>query len=388
MLLRKLALLLVLLLTSACGGGGEADPDPASLIRSSTDSEPRPASNGNPQGASGSRGSSASTSGEPAATESSSLPVRVYRVSGRVVDDAISTTGELRANEEVDLRAEEEGRIVDLRFEEGQAVRKGELLVKINDADLVAEKRRLEVQRDLAQRREQRSRALLEEQTLSQDVYEEARGRLQVLEAQLEQVAAEIDKTEIRAPFAGVVGLRQVSKGSLINSSTTIARLQNLDPIKLDFSVPEKYAGELGAGDTVTFTVSGSDRTFEGKVYAVEPRIDPNTRTVQVRARAANKEFALFPGAFAKVRVVLNRQDGALMVPSIALIPGAQSTSVYVAKDGKAERRSVDVGKRTEDRVQILSGLEEGDRVIVSGIQQMRPDLDIEVLEAAEEPAP
>ena len=385
MLLRILPLVLVLLLTSACGEGGEADP--VSLMRPSTDSEPRKASSGSPEGAPSSQGASGTASKQPQAPKSSALPVRVYRVSGRVVDDAISTTGELRANEEVDLRAEDEGRIVDLRFEEGQAVRKDELLVKINDADLVAEQRRLEVQRDLALRREQRSRALLEEQTLSQDVYEEAKGRLQVLEAELEQVAAKIEKTEIRAPFAGVVGLRQVSEGSLINSSTTIARLQNLDPIKLDFSVPEKYVGELGAGDTVTFTVSGSDRTYEGKVYAVEPRIDPNTRTIQVRARAANKDHGLFPGAFAKVRVVLDRQDGALMVPSIALIPGAQGTSVYVAKDGRAERRSVEVGKRTEDRVQILSGLEAGDRVIVSGIQQMRPGLEIEALAAAEEPA-
>ena len=373
---RKLPLVLLLLIASACGDSG--DVDQTSLVKPATDSAARKSSDGASPGMSSPGGSASKSQGEP---QDSALPVRTYRVSGKVVDDAISTTGELRANEEVDLRSEDEGRIVDLRFEEGQTVSRGELLVKINDADLVAEQRRLEVQRDLAQRREQRSMALLEEQTLSQDVYEEARGRLQELEAQLEQVAAEIEKTEIRAPFAGIVGLRHVSRGSLINSSTTIARLQDLDPIKLDFSVPEKYAGELGAGDTVTFTVSGNNRTFEGRVYAVEPRIDPATRTVQVRARAANSEYMLFPGAFAKVRVVLSREDDALMVPSIALIPGAEGTTVYVAVDGRAEPRAVEVGQRTEDRVQILTGLQAGDRVIVSGIQQMRPGLKIEAVE-------
>ena len=302
------------------------------------------------------------------------------------MEEAISSTGELRANEAVDLRAEEGGRIVALHFQEGQAVKAGELLVKINDADLVAEQRRLEVQRDLAQRREQRTKALLDEQTLSQEAHDEARGRRMVLEAQLEQTAAELAKTEIRAPFAGTVGLRHVSEGSYITSSTAIARLQSLDPIKIDFAVPEKYAGALGRGDTVTFTVTGLDDVFEGNVYAVEPRIDAATRTLQVRARAKNSDGRLLPGAFAKVRLVLEKQVDAMMIPSIALIPGAEGTTVFVARDGRAEPRSVTIGRRTEDRVQILSGLQVGDQVVVSGIQQMRPGLEVDARDR--EPTP
>ena len=317
---------------------------------------------------------------------SDAVPVQTYRVRPRTVEDAISSTGELRANEEVDLRAEEGGRVVALHFEEGQRVRSGDLLVKTNDADLLAERRRLQVQRELAQRREDRTKALLDEQTLSQEAYEEARGRRLVLEAEIEQVEAKLAKTEIRAPFAGTVGLRHVSEGSYITSSTAIARLQSLDPIKLDFAVPEKYAGEIGRGATVSFTVSGIDRVFEGKVYAVEPRIDAATRTLQVRARAANGDGRLFPGAFAKVRLVLDEQADAMLIPSIALIPGAAGTKVYVVQEGRAEPRAVTVGRRTEDRVQVLSGLQPGDQVVVSGIQQMRPGLEVNAREQGQAP--
>ena len=318
---------------------------------------------------------------ESKSTDSQDPPVsvRVYEVNFRSLDDAITTTGELRADEEVDLRAEENGRIVELKFREGQKVKKGALLVKINDADLVAEQRRLTVQKELAEKREERSRALRDEETVSQEVYEETQGRVRVLDAQLDQVAAEIAKTEIRAPFSGVVGLREVSEGSYITSSTTIARLQNLDPIKLDFAVPEKYVGHIRPGDALEFTVVGREQTFAGKVYAVEPRIDVETRTVQVRARAANPQGVLFPGAFAKVRLVLDR-DEALMVPTIALIPGLSSTTVYVAEGGVASPRKVEVGRRTQDRVEIVSGLEAGDQVIVSGIQQVRPGSTVDVV--------
>lgn len=303
---------------------------------------------------------------------------------GKTVEDAIFGTGELRADEAVDLRSEEGGRIVSLGFREGKRVDAGDLLVKINDADLVAERRRLEVQHRLAARQEQRSKALLDEQTLSQEVYEEAKGRLQILEAQLEQNQADIARTEIRAPFAGVVGLRQVSEGSYITPTTVVARLQSLDPIKLDFSVPEKYAGAIRPGDDVTFEVSGHDGEFTGEVYAVEPRIDPATRTVQVRARASNPGDRLFPGAFAKVRLVLSESDDALMIPAIALIPGAQGASVFVVSENRIEPRTVTVGRRTEDRVQILSGLETGDQVVISGIQQARPGLEVDVVKGSD----
>lgn len=303
----------------------------------------------------------------------SAILVRTVRLEPQPFDHVVRVTGELRANEEVELRAEEDGRIVGLHFEEGQRVEAGELLVKINDSDLQAELRRARVQRRMAAQREERMRTLLAEQTISEEVYDEASGRLQVLDAEIELIEARIRKTEVHAPFAGVLGLRAVSEGSYLTSAQVVATLQSLDPIKIDFAAPEKYAAELDVGARVELEVAGRAETFSGRVYAIEPRIDTATRTVQVRAKAPNPERLLLPGAFVEVRLVLERVDDALMVPSIALVPGLAATTVYVAKDGVAEPREVRIGRRTAERVQVLEGLAAGDEVIVSGIQQLKP---------------
>lgn len=312
--------------------------------------------------------------------EEDPVPVEVFEVRPEVLESEIETTGELRANEQVDLRSEASGRIVSLHFDEGQRVKAGELLVKVDDADLQAELRRMRAQKSLAQRREERSRALLEESTISQAIYDEAKSQLQVLGAQEDQLEARIRKTEVRAPFDGVVGLRAISEGSYVTPAQSIASLQNLDPIKVDFAVPEKYTGEIGPGDRLEFTVTGSTEVFVGKVYAVEPRIDPQTRTVQVRARAPNTSKRLLPGAFVRVRLVTDTESGALSVPAIALVPSAEGTHVFVVDaDQQAEKRIVRTARRTEDRVQITDGLAPGERVIVSGVQQVKAGTRVEV---------
>jgi membrane fusion protein (multidrug efflux system) len=238
----------------------------------------------------------------------------------------------------------------------------------------------MRAQKSLAQRREERSRALLEESTISQAIYDEAKSQLQVLGAQEDQLEARIRKTEVRAPFDGVVGLRAISEGSYVTPAQSIASLQNLDPIKVDFAVPEKYTGEIGPGDRLEFTVTGSTEVFVGKVYAVEPRIDPQTRTVQVRARAPNTSKRLLPGAFVRVRLVTDTESGALSVPAIALVPSAEGTHVFVVDaDQQAEKRIVRTARRTEDRVQITDGLAPGERVIVSGVQQVKAGTRVEV---------
>ncbi|MEO1083969.1 MAG: efflux RND transporter periplasmic adaptor subunit, partial [Acidobacteriota bacterium] len=346
----------------ACGGTPSDLVASETLSRSATD---RRASTPPSDASSTTAPKDAAQTDPPAQNETSpdageGLTVRVYDVKARSFDEAVQITGELRANEEVELRAEEDGRVVGLYFDEGERVRAGELLVKINDADLQAERRRIEVQRQLAAQREERTRTLLAEKTISQELYDEANGRLQVLDAELELIAARIDRTEIHAPFAGVVGLRQVSEGSYLTSSRAVATLQSLDPIKIDFAVPEKYAADVGPGATVELDVAGQAESFTGRVYAVEPRIDAATRTVQVRAQAPNPQRRLLPGAFVKVRLVLESSDDAVLVPSIALIPGLEATTVYVAEDGHAQPRRVKVGRRTADRVQILEGIKPG----------------------------
>ena len=364
-----LPLLLVSFSLVACSGPAADLVASDALTRSSSD-----------------RRADSSASSEPVEPSSASesvakdaVLVRTVKLEPQRLDDIVRVTGELRANEEVELRAEEDGRVVALHFDEGQRVAAGELLVKINDADLQAELRRAQVQRAMAERREQRMEKLLAEQTVSQEVYDEARGRLSVLEAEIELIEARIAKTEVHAPFAGVLGLRTVSQGSHLTSAQVVATLQSLDPIKIDFAVPEKYASALGAGAEVELEVAGQAETVTGRVYAVEPRIDAATRTVQVRAKAPNPDRRLLPGAFAEVRLVLERIDDALLVPSIALIPGLEATTVYVVEDGAAQPRQVQVGRRTAEQVQILDGLAAGDEVIVSGLQQLKPGVAVAV---------
>ena len=297
------------------------------------------------------------------------IPVEVAAAVTEPLEDTVVTTGELLASEEVRLRSEASGRVTGIFFEEGSRVASGRRLVKINDAELKAELERAKLQRDLAVTRNKRAEKLYAGGVLSEEGSDEAANRLSVLQAEVELIQARIAETEVRAPFSGVIGLREVSVGSYLTPGTPIAGLQRLDPVKIDFSVPEKYAPRLAAGDRIEFTVAGVQGSFQGDVYAVEPRIDPETRTVPVRARAANPDGLLVPGAFAKVRWILGRKNDALMVPSRALVPGLEETRVYVVEDGKAQPRAVETGVRTDTRVEILAGLEAGEQVIVGGLQ-------------------
>ncbi len=315
--------------------------------------------------------SSASVPPPPASAAEEALRVETHLVSPRPLEELVTLTGELRASEEVALRSEVNGRITEIHFAEGRRVARGDVLVKINDAELRAELHRAELRQDLARRREDRARTLLAEETLSQEIYDQTASDLRVLEAEIELIRTRIEQTEVRAPFSGVIGLRRVSVGSYLTPQTEIATLQSLDPIKIDFSAAEGLAGRISPGNTLSFEVAGLEESFTGRVYAVEPSIDAATRTVRIRARAGNPERRLMPGAFARVSLVLGVDENALLVPSIALIPGLATTSVYVLVGEEAQLRTVRTGQREESQVQILEGLEAGEMVITSGLQQL-----------------
>jgi membrane fusion protein (multidrug efflux system) len=298
-----------------------------------------------------------------------------------VLNETISSTGSLLADEGVELQAETDGKVVAIRFREGSRVRKGELLVKLNDEDLAAARARAQYRKELAGLREKRFAQLLKQGVARQEEYDTALNEVNVQSAEIALTEAQIRKTEIRAPFDGVVGLRYVSEGSYVNAATRIATLQSLDRIKLDFSVPEKYAARLQSGTRVAFTVSGSERRYQARIYAIDPRIDAATRTVVIRAAADNPEGRLLPGAFASVNVTLDSMSNALLVPAVALIPGQSQSSVFVVHEGKAERRSIEAGTRTESQVHVLSGLRPGDIVITSGLQQLRPGQEVAIID-------
>lgn len=310
---------------------------------------------------------------------STALRVDAHVVTPQVLRDRIFTTGSIRANEEVDIRSETSGIITGIYFQEGRAVGKGALLVKINDSELQAQLRKAEYRETLAVDREARQKQLYEKGGISQEEYEATLNEVNVLKSDVELIKAQIAKTEIRAPFNGTIGLRQVSEGSYLSPTTPITTLQDINPVKIDFSIPERYAQRVQVGDDIVFQVAGIDDSFRGTIYASEPKIEANTRTLLLRARSNNSDGRLLPGAFADIELVFEEIPNALTVPSLAVIPELGGKKVYVVEDGKAFPRPVETGIRTEESVQIIDGLLPQDTVIVSGIQQLRPGLAVEV---------
>jgi membrane fusion protein (multidrug efflux system) len=321
--------------------------------------------------------SSASTGGGGQADAPMQVDATVLRPG--TVTERIRTTGTLRADESVELTAEAGGKITAIRFEEGSRVQEGDLLVQLNDAELQAEKKRLEHQLELASDRAERQKRLLAEGGVSQEAYDATVNEVEVLKADLALVEAQIEKKKVRAPFSGVVGLRQVSEGAYVSPQTPISTLQRLNPIKVDFSVSEQYASRVGPGQQISFTVRSLDRAQEGTVYATNSQINADTRTLQLRARAPNPDGTLRPGMFADVTVTLGTIDDATVVPAFAVVPTLEGQRLFVVENGTAQPRNVSVGVRTDSTVQVTDGLALGDTVITSGIQDLRAGLPVRV---------
>jgi membrane fusion protein, multidrug efflux system len=312
------------------------------------------------------------------------VSVRAVVISEGALDDDLRVSGTLLPNEQVELQSEASGKIIGIYFREGESVGRGKLLVKINDAELRAQLSRAQHRRTLALAKETRTKQLLEKNAVSPADYDVALSELNTANAEIDLIRAQLDKTELRAPFAGTIGFRQVSLGSYISPATRIATLSNTNPVKVEFYVPERYGRLVRPGSTVSFSVDGSER-MTGRVYAIEPRIEASTRTLQVRATAANPGGRLIAGSFAQIELRLSRTEEAITVPSEAIVPQAGgASSVYVAANGKAEQRTVGVGQRTARMVQITSGLAAGDTVIFSGVQMVKPGGDIKVTAIAD----
>jgi membrane fusion protein, multidrug efflux system len=320
----------------------------------------------------------------PAAAQRGSAPhfVTMQIVSPSLLAETVSSTGTLLAAESVELQAETSGKITSIAFIEGARVRKGELLVKLNDADLQARRVATGHELALAERRERRIGDLLDKGFVVPDDHDEALNAVQVRRAEIALTDAQIAKTEIRAPFDGVAGLRYVSEGALVGATTRIATLQRVDVLKLDFAIPEKYAERVRLGSPIAFTVAGRSQRFGGEVYAYDPRIDAETRTLLIRALCPNPGGVLLPGAFANVELTLQETHDALMVPAEALVPDFEASYVFVVKNGKAEQRHVATGIRTDTHVQVLSGLEPDEVVVTSGLLQLKPGAEVRSADA------
>jgi len=307
---------------------------------------------------------------------------QLLNVSGFIIkptrlNDPINGPGALDPDEEVELSFETSGKIVGINFTEGTRVKEGDLLAKINDKPLQAQLQKLQAQKKLVEEKEFRQRSLLDKDAISKESYDQIVTELQTIQADINLITARISETELRAPFDGIIGLRYLSEGSYVNPSTKIARLIKISPIKLVFSIPERYADEVTSGFPVTFTMDGSNEIYNAKVYAVEPKVEPVTKSIVIRALYPNKNEELKAGRFASVSLLLSQIDNAIAIPTEALIPEMEGEMVYVYRNGKASQVKVEIGLRTESLIQILSGLKFGDTLLTTGILQLRESLPV-----------
>jgi membrane fusion protein, multidrug efflux system len=311
---------------------------------------------------------------------SAPIPVDVLTVTPESFDVQVQATGTLLPRESVELVSELSRRLVKVRADEGAQVKKGQVLFELDAADLQAELSRLEVQARLAKVTLERSGKLASEGLSTQQELDTARANVDAAEAQRRVLGVTLAKTVIRAPFSGTLGLRRVSEGAWLSPSTVLATLQDTSTLKLDFTLPERYGGLIAIGSEFKFKISGSGETFAGRVLAQEPTVDRQTRSILVRG-VVEQQPSLLPGTFATVEVPL-RSEQALLVPAIAIVPDVDGRRVFVVRDGVARGVPVEVGSRTSDRVQILSGLKPGDQVVVSNLLRMRNGAKVKLLGA------
>ena len=307
--------------------------------------------------------------------ETAPVPVDIIIAHEESFPSTIEVNGTVLSEDMVELRPEISGRLIYLNIPDGGSVSKGTVLAKINDAELQAQLKQLQVQLDLATKTEQRLKKLLAINGINQADYDDALSKVDLYEANISVLNTQIDKTIIKAPFSGKLGLRQVSTGAYVTPLTLIGTLQQTDKIKIDFSIPESYENIIGIGKNVTIKSNNSDKELTAVISAIEPQISITTRNLKVRARL--QEGNLIPGAF--VKVYLKEDSKGIVVPTSIIIPDAYSNKVVVIKKGKAAFVNVEVGTRTADFAEISSGIVTGDSVVVSGVLFVRPDAKVKI---------
>ena len=312
------------------------------------------------------------------------IPVNMMKVTPSPVSSTVNAVGALIAEASVVLRPEIDGRIDKLLFKEGQPVKKGAVLVVLDSADQRARLAAAQADLKLAESRYRRSEELVAQNFISRQALDEARANLDILRARRQQEQVALDKTVIRAPFAAVAGLRQVSPGAYVGKGDDLVRLDALGTLKLEVPVPETYLPLVRIGQPITLTIDAlPGQSFSGKVHAIDPVVDPVSRNMRVRARIANPAGILKPGMFARATADLGGKTHAILLPEQVIVPRADGSYVFLAVNGKAELRKVTLGKREPGRVEIVSGVAAGDTVILDGQIKLRPGVPVVTLEQA-----
>lgn len=301
------------------------------------------------------------------------MSVEGYVVKPSLLVSAIQVSGTLLPFEETVLMPETAGRVVMVNLPEGKLVNKGTVLVKLFDGELQAQLKKSQTQLQLAGQTEKRQRELLKVSGISQFDYDQTVFQVNSIKDDIELLNVQIGKTELKAPFDGVIGLKNISVGAQVNSTTALATIRMINRLKIDFSVPEKYGREIIPGKQLTFTVEGDTIKYTAAVMATEGDIDADTRNLKVRAVVDHVSPGLRPGAFATVELELGRNTNALLVPTQCIIPQARSKKLIVARDGIAEFLTVKTGIRQAAFIEVLNGIRAGDTVVTTGIVFLKP---------------
>lgn len=322
---------------------------------------------------------------DPAATANAGPPpamkVEAIIAKPEPLSSDIEVPGTLLAFESTEIHPETSGRLVQLNVREGTYVSKGALLAKLYDGDLRAQMSKIDVQLKIADQTEKRQAELLKIQGISQQEYDLSLLQVHSLKADKDILREEIRKTEIRAPFSGKLGLKNVSPGAYVTPATVITSINQVDRLKLQFNVPERYGSQLKNGLPIQFTVDGSTTTYDANVIASEMSIEEDTRSLAIRASVKQHDKVLIPGTFAKVKIVLGESMDAILVPNSAVLPAGRTKQIYLYKSGKSQPVEIITGIRDSTNLQVLEGIKAGDTVITSAILFLRPGADVEITE-------
>ena len=305
------------------------------------------------------------------------ISAKLYVVEPNLLSSGINAVGTLLPNEEVELISEAAGKAVGIFFEEGSTVEAGQLLLKVDDAELQAQLRRAEYQLALMGERLNRQRILLEKDAVSREEFDQVQTDYNILQTDIDLLKTKIAKTEIRAPFAGTIGFRGVSLGTYLHLNTVIAKLIDHNKLKLEFAIPEKYASIGFAGNKIKFRTEVSSDEFEAVVYAVDPKVDVATRTITVRGLYNNANKKLLPGMFARINLIISQSDEVYLIPTEAIVQEMQGKKVWALPNGKAFSQPIVTGFRSNNQVEVVTGLETGDTIMVTGLMQVREGVSV-----------
>ena len=318
-----------------------------------------------------------------AAPAGAPMTVEATKVAMQALPQTITAVGSLRSDESITVRPEVAGRISAILFKEGQHVGKGMTLIRLDPAINAAEVQQARANLKLAKSKYDRAVELSQRNFISGQAKDEAENNLRVAEAAVALVEARLAKMEIKAPFSGVIGLRVVSVGDYVKEGADVVNLESVDPLKVDFRVPEIYMRQVQVGQTLSVSLDAlPGKSFDGKVFAINPLVDAAGRAVVIRAIVGNPDTSLRPGMFARVKLITRDEKEALVVPEQAIVPQGDEQYVFRIVDGKVARVKVELGQRREGKVEIVKGLDANDVVVTAGQLKLRDGMTVTVLGA------